>query len=108
MERKRAATGISKGKSRSVELMLLCSVPPSDACKPPAPKGRLVSEFEKKNRAPSLSLLELNSLSQLVVNWSSVYFPALLNTNGAEFTLGLQVVSSTVTPGVPGRDGKRK
>src|SRR5882724_7891285 len=27
---------------------------------------------------------------------------------GAVFTLALQVVSSTVTPGVPGRDGKRK
>ena len=63
--------------------MLLCNVPPREACNPPAPKGRFVSELEKKNRAPTLSLLALNSLSQLVVNWSSVYFPARLNTNGA-------------------------
>src|SRR5258707_10956087 len=74
---------MSKGKSRSVELMLLCKVPPSEACNPPAPNGKLVSELEKKNRAPILSLLELNSLSQFVVNWSSVYFPALLKTYGA-------------------------
>src|SRR5882672_8806492 len=92
----------------SVALMLLASVPPKEACKPPAPKGRNDSAFEKKNRAASLSLPPLNSLSQLVVNWSSVYFPGLLMTNCAEFTLGLHL-SSTVTPGVPvGRDGNRK
>src|SRR3981189_3574690 len=92
----------------SVALMLLARVPPREACRPPAPKGKNDSAFEKKNRAASLSLPPLNSLSQLVVNWSSVYLPGLLMTNGAEFTLGLQVVSSTVTPGVPGRDGNRK
>src|SRR5260370_27992032 len=95
IERKRAATGISKGKSRSVALMLLCSVPPSEACKPPAPNGRLVSELEKKKRAPSLSLLALNSLSQLVVNWSSVYFPGLLTSSGP------------LDPGVPAIEGIR-
>src|SRR6267378_1380164 len=91
----------------SVALMLLARVPPREACNPPAPKGKNDSALEKKNRAASLSLPPLNSLSQVVVNWSSVYFPGLLMTNGAEFTLGLQV-ASTVTPGVPGRDGNRK
>src|SRR3974390_666504 len=93
--KKRAATGISYGKSRSVALMLLASVPPSEACKPAAPKGRFVSELEKKNRALTLSLLLLNSRSQLVVNWSSLYLPGLLTSR------------SPVEPGVPGIDGIR-
>jgi len=76
--------------------MLLCRVPPKDACNPPAPNGKLVSEFEKKNRAPILSLLELNSLSQFVVNWSSVYFPGLLTRSGP------------VNPAVPAIEGIRK
>src|SRR5260370_21708038 len=75
--------------------MLLCSVPPSEACKPPATKGSDVYELEKKKRAPTLSLLPLNSLSQLVVNWSSVYFPGLLTRSGP------------VEPGVPGIEGIR-
>src|SRR5260370_22214445 len=90
---------MSKGKSRSVELILLCKVPPSEACNPPAPKGKLVSELEKKNRAPILSLLELNSLSQFVVNWSSVYFPALLKTDGAVTYTALFGSKLAETPG---------
>ena len=38
--KKRALTGRSKGKFRSVLLMLLARVAPSEACRPPAPKGR--------------------------------------------------------------------
>src|SRR5215467_4974747 len=48
----RSFTGRSYGKFRSVPLML----PPNDACKPPAPKGTWLSEFEKKKRAETLSL----------------------------------------------------
>src|SRR5207302_1426538 len=55
--------------------MLLASVPPSEACRPPAPKGSSDSEFEKKNRAETLSCAPRNSRSQFVVNWSSVYLP---------------------------------
>src|SRR5215813_12721338 len=112
MLRKRALTGRSYGKFKSVALILLASVPPSEACSPPAPNGRIDSAFEKKNRAASLSFPALNSLSQEVVNWSSVYLPGLLMMKGAVFTLALQVglgefASGIVTPGVPGRDGKR-
>ena len=49
-------------------LMLLANVPPREACKPPAPKGRRLEELEKKKLALSLSRLELNSLFQLIVN----------------------------------------
>src|ERR1700682_2381900 len=53
--KKRARTGISNGKSKSVALILLASVPPSEACTPPAPHGSRVSALEKKNRAAILS-----------------------------------------------------
>ena len=36
--------------------MLLDSVPPSEACRPPAPKGRMDSELEKKKRRGNLVL----------------------------------------------------
>src|SRR5256885_7324547 len=58
--------------------MLLPSVLPSDSCKSPPPKGRKLSESEKKNRAESLSAPPRNSRSQLEVNWSSVNFPVRL------------------------------
>src|SRR5882757_9059570 len=90
--KKRALTGRSYGKFKSVALMLLANVPPSEACRPPAPKGRNDSAFEKKKRAASLSLPPLNSLSQLVVNWLSVYLPGLLMMNGAVFKTALHVV----------------
>src|SRR6266404_483593 len=103
-----ALTGRSYGKFRSVALMLLANVPPNDACNPPAPNGRSDSALEKKKRAASLSLPLLNSLSQLVENWLSVYLPGLLIVRGAVATVALQVVGSTVTPGVPGIEGMRK
>src|ERR1700682_2333524 len=53
--KKRARTGMSNGKSKSVALILLASVPPSEACTPPAPHGSRVSALEKKNRAAILS-----------------------------------------------------
>src|SRR2546425_1919986 len=83
--KKRARTGVSNGKLRAVELTLLVSVLPSDSCKSPPPKGRKLSESEKKNRADSLSVPPRNSRSQLLVNWSSVYFPGRLITNGIGF-----------------------
>src|SRR5216684_7922467 len=63
--------------------MLLARVPPKEACKPPAPKGRNDSASEKKNRRETLSRPAPNSRSQLEVNWSSVYFPGLVAINGA-------------------------
>ena len=68
MLRKRAPTGVSKGKFSDAELMLLASVLPRDSCKSPAPNGRKLSESEKKNRAESLSVPPRNSRSQLLVN----------------------------------------
>src|SRR5438445_13480715 len=53
--KKRPWTGISYGKFKSVALMLLANVPPSEACKPPAPNGSHESESEKQNRAAILS-----------------------------------------------------
>src|ERR1700674_5914409 len=64
----RACTGVSKGKLSEAVLMLLASVLPSDSCKSPAPKGRKLSESEKKKRAETLSLLLWHSRSQFVVN----------------------------------------
>src|SRR3954469_23511869 len=88
--------------------MLLASVPPREACSPPAPNGRSDSLFEKKKRAATLSFPPLNSLSQAVVNWSSVNLPGLLIMNGAVFTTASQVVVSGIeTPGVPGKDGNK-
>src|SRR5580692_8997426 len=81
MFRNRAFTGVSNGKFREEELTLLASVLPRDSCKSPPPKGRKLSESEKKNRAESLSWPLRNSRSQLVVNWSSVYFPGRLIAN---------------------------
>src|SRR5215472_11411745 len=78
--------------------MLVASVPPNEACKPPAPKGKKVSELEKKKRALILSRLSLNSRSQFVVNWSSVYFPGLLTAKRAVLTVAWQVSGFTVTP----------
>src|SRR5438270_5324737 len=66
--KKRASTGVSKGKFSDAELMLLASVLPRDSCKSPAPNGRKLSESEKKNRAESLSVPPRNSRSQLLVN----------------------------------------
>src|SRR5258705_4463182 len=66
--KKRARTGVSKGKLRDVELMLLASVLPSDSCKSPAPNGRKLSESEKKKRAEILSVPPRNSRSQFEVN----------------------------------------
>src|SRR4029077_3046407 len=85
--------------------MLLASVPPSEACKPPAPNGKSDSASEKKNRAASLSCALRNSRSQFAVNWSSVYLPGLLTINGAVFRLAKHVSALTVIPGVPGSDG---
>src|SRR5271154_149464 len=79
--RKRAFTGVSNGKLSEEELTLLASVLPKDSCRSPPPKGRKLSESEKKNRAESLSWPLRNSRSQLVVNWLSVYFPARLMAN---------------------------
>src|ERR1700688_703709 len=79
--RKRAFTGVSNGKFSDEELTLLASVLPRDSCKSPPPKGRTLSESEKKNRAEILSWPLRNSRSQLVVNWSSVYFPGWLTAN---------------------------
>src|SRR6266851_1278611 len=81
--KKRAATGRSYGKFKSVALMLLARVPPREACNPPAPKGRSDSALEKKNRTETLSRPAPNSRSQLEVNWSSVYLPGLVAMNGA-------------------------
>src|SRR6266852_105482 len=64
----RACTGVSKGKLSDAVLMLLASVLPKDSCRSPAPKGRKLSESEKKKRAEILSLLLLKSRSQFVVN----------------------------------------
>src|SRR5258708_38463483 len=88
--------------------MLLASVPPREAWRPPAPKGSRDSLLEKKKRADILSLPPWNSLSQVVVNWSSVNLPGLLIMKWAVFTEALQVARSTETPGVPGRDGMRE
>src|ERR1700737_4252153 len=66
--------------------MLLAKVPPSDACSPPAPKGRNDSALEKKNRADTLSLPPRNSRSHVAVNWSSVYRPGLLTMYWPVFT----------------------
>src|SRR5579863_3131457 len=79
--RKRAFTGVSNGKFSEDELTLLASVLPNDSCKSPPPKGRKLSESEKKKRAEILSCPLRNSRSQLVVNWSSVYFPGRLMAN---------------------------
>src|SRR5262245_59597676 len=87
--------------------MLLERVPPSEACRPPAPKGRKDSALEKKNRAATLSWPLRNSRSQLAVNWSSVYRPGLLRRKGAVFRVTRQVSGSTLTPGVPGSEGTR-
>src|SRR6266403_4046975 len=87
--------GRSYGKLRSVALMLLERVPPREAWRPPAPKGRTDSELEKKNRAATLSWPPRNSRSQLVVNWSSLYFPGLL------------IMKVPVPPAVPGIVGIR-
>src|SRR6266566_4151268 len=103
MLKNRAFTGRSYGKSKSVALMLLARVPPSEACKPPAPKGSSDSAFEKKKRAEILSLELRNSRSQLAVNWSSVYFPGRLITNRAS-----GYGEPTETLGSPGREGMRK
>src|SRR5205085_9377916 len=100
--KKRAFTGKSYGKFKSLALILLARVPPSEACNPPAPKGRKDSPFEKKKRAASLSFPALNSLSQLVVNWSSVYLPGLLMTNCAS-----KYGEPAEIPGSPGSEGMR-
>src|ERR1700720_461785 len=84
--KKRACTGVSNGKFRDEELTLLASVLPRDSGRSPPPNGRKLSEFEKKNRAETLSWPPRNSRSQLVVNWSSVYLPGLLMAN--EFVAG--------------------
>src|SRR5215470_9329189 len=65
--RKRACTGVSNGKFSEAELMLLASVLPRDSWRSPAPKGRVLSESEKKNRAERLSVPPRNDLSQLDV-----------------------------------------
>src|SRR6267378_2107396 len=83
----------SYGKLRSVALILLERVPPSEAWRPPAPKGSSDSELEKKKRAETLSWPPRNSRSQLVVNWSSVYFPGLLT---------MKVPVSPAVPGIVG------
>src|SRR6266568_3143967 len=64
----RACTGVSKGKFSDAELTLLASVLPSDSCRSPPPKGKKLSESEKKNRAEALSWPPRNSQSQFVVN----------------------------------------
>src|ERR1700722_10955352 len=79
--RKRAFTGVSNGKFSDDELTLLASVLPRDSCRSPPPKGRKLSESEKKNRAEILSWPLRNSRSQLLVNWLSVYFPGRLMAN---------------------------
>src|SRR5271155_4751466 len=79
--RKRAFTGVSNGKFSEEELTLLANVLPRDSCRSPPPKGRKLSESEKKNRAEILSCPPRNSRSQLLVNWSSVYFPVRLMAN---------------------------
>src|SRR5260221_14078761 len=66
--KKRARTGVSKGKLKDVELMLLASGLPSDSCKSPPPNGRKLSETEKKKRAEILSVPPRNSRSQLEGN----------------------------------------
>src|SRR5439155_20800439 len=76
--------------------MLLASVQPREACKPPAPKGSTDSESEKKKRAEILSWPARNSRSQFAVNWSSVYFP------------GFPTISVPVPPAVPEIDGIRE
>jgi len=63
-------------KFKSVALMLLASVPPSEACRPPAPNGSTDSESEKKNRAAILSCAPRNSRSQLAVNCRRYTSPA--------------------------------
>src|SRR5215472_3805264 len=73
--KKRACTGVSKGKFSDAELMLLASVLPNDSCKSPAPNGRKLSESEKKTRAETFSSPWRNSRSQFAVKWSSIYSP---------------------------------
>src|ERR1700736_811228 len=89
--RKRVCSGISSGKFKSV---LLGGVPYVDN-RPPAPKGLNESELLKKNRAETLSLKSRNSRIQVVVNWSSVKRPGLLQ------------VKLAVVPGVPPMEGIR-
>src|SRR5450755_3150454 len=90
--------------------MLLAKVPPREACKPPAPNGKRDSALEKKKRAATLSVPPRNSRSQLVVNWSSVYLPARLTMNGAEFRLTEQSSGFTTAPASAGlpTEGNRK
>src|ERR1700674_561453 len=92
--KKRALTGVSKGKFNDVELMLLARVLPSDSWRSPPPNGRKLSESEKKNRAETLSWPPRNSRSQLEVNWSSENFPGSLKANVPVFT------TPFVSPGV--------
>src|ERR1700676_1873989 len=47
--KKRALTGMSYGKFRSVAATLLARVPPREACNPPAPRGSKDSPPQKKN-----------------------------------------------------------
>src|SRR5579864_3230822 len=94
---RRSSTGRSKGKFRSEPLML----PPSEACRPPAPKGTSCSELEKKKRYATLSLPPRNSRSQLVVNWSSVKRPGLLKAKGP--VLRLPALSKPAWPGTLGK-----
>src|ERR1700724_2006425 len=61
--KKRPLTGRSYGKFKSAALMLLAKVPPSEACRPPAPKGKKDSALEKKKRAETLSWPPRNSRS---------------------------------------------
>src|SRR5216683_4204048 len=84
--KKRARTGVSKGKFSDVELMLLASVLPSDSWRSPPPNGRKLSESEKKKRAEILSWPPWNSRSQFEVNWSSENFPGSLKANDPVFT----------------------
>src|SRR5260370_29172878 len=107
--KKRARTGVSKGKFSDVELMLLASVLPSDSCRSPPPNGRKLSESEKKKRAEILSWPPRNSRSQFEVNWSSENFPGLLKAKGPVFTTPLvnPGVHATVHPAVTWPDGIR-
>src|SRR5205823_14853487 len=84
--KKRALTGVSKGKFNDVELMLLASVLPSDSWRSPPPNGRKLSESEKKKRAEILSCPPRNSRSQFEVNWSSENFPGSLKAKALVFT----------------------
>ena len=74
----RSADLMRQNPEIAVALMLLDSVPPREACRPPAPNGKRLEELEKKKLALSLSRLPLNSLFQLMVNWLSLNVPGLL------------------------------